>query len=77
MNVLEHKIIVDGRIHIVKLKVLDTILTLVDVYGPNKENETKPFLDQLHNILTCYDYGDYIIIGGDFNIVPDTKLYKF
>ena len=78
MNVLEHNIIVDGRIHIVKLQVLDTILTLVNVYGPNKErNERKPFLDQLHDILTSYDYGDGIIIGGDFNIVPDTKLDKF
>ena len=77
INVLEHKLIVDGRIHIVKLQVLDTILTLVNVYGPNKGNERKPFLDQLHDILTSYDYGDGIIIEGDFNIVPDTKLDKF
>ena len=37
------------------------------VYGPNDEQERVAFLTKLREILLSYDYGEYIIIRGDFN----------
>ena len=41
-----------------------------------KKIDRKPFLEKLQNILTSYDFGDYLIIGGDFNIVQDNVMDK-
>ena len=75
-EVLEHKIITEGRMHILKIKVLDTIISLVNVYGPNHENERGFFLDKLQEVLNTYDFGDHIIVGGDFNLVSNDEQDK-
>ena len=75
-EVLEHKIITEGRMHILKIKVLDTIISLVNVYGPNHENERGLFLDKLQEVLNTYDFGDHIIVGGDFNSVLNDEQDK-
>ena len=75
-EVLEHKIIAEGRMHILKIKVLETITSLVNVYGPNHESERGSFLVKLQDVLSTYDFGDQIIVGGDFNLVPNDELDK-
>ena len=76
-EIIEHIILLHGRIQVLKLKISETILTLVNVYGPNHETDRVPFLDKLQNILSCYDYGDEILIGGDFNFVLNEDMDKF
>ena len=71
MEIVEQKIIIEGRIHILKV-----ILSLINVYGTSKEIERWSFLEKLQNILVSYDFGDYLIIGGDFNIVQDNIMHK-
>ena len=76
IEVLEHKIIIEGRMHILKIKVLEIIISLVNIYGPNHESERGPFIVKLQDVLNTYDFGDHIIIGGDFNLVLNDKLDK-
>ena len=76
-KVLDHKIVMIGRIHILKLRLLEKSITLINVYGPNKELDRESFLNKLQEILSTYQYEDYLIIGGDFNFVPNFKLDKY
>ena len=73
----DHKILLEGRIQTLKVTLFDTKITLMNVYGPNNETERGPFLNKLRDILNRYDYGDTVILGGDFNFVPDFKLDKY
>ena len=77
MNVLEHKIFLEGRIHLLKFSINEFIISIVNVYGPNKEKERGPFLDKLQTIFSCFDYGDFLVMGGDLNIVQDPKIDKY
>ena len=47
VEVLEHKIVVFGRIQLLKIKREGTIITIVNVYGPNVESDRGEFLDKL------------------------------
>ena len=49
--------------HILKIKVLETIISLVNVYGPNHENGRRLFLDKLQDVVNTYDFGYHLIIG--------------
>ena len=66
-----------GQLHLLKFKVYEQSFTLINVYGPNIESERRPFLDHLQSLLATYNYGDYVIIGGDFNFVPNSLFDKF
>ena len=72
---MDHKIIVEGRLHILKIRISDTIVALINVYGPNQEIDKSSFLIKLQEVLTTYDLGDHTIIE-DFNIVPNNELDK-
>ena len=76
-DVLDHKIVLEGRIHILKVRTAGAVLSLINVYGPNKEIDRRIFLEKLQNILISYDFGDYLIIGGDFNIIQDNTMDKY
>ena len=76
-DIIEHQIIMEGRIQILKIKFIGTTITLINVYGPNKESDRRLFLDTLQNKLTTYDFGDYLIIGGDFNLVQNNNIDKY
>ena len=65
-----------GRIQLLKIKRKGAIITIVNVYGLNVENERDEFLNKLLETITAYDYGDSIVIAGDFNILLDNKLDK-
>ena len=71
------KFFLEGRIHILKVTILDTKITLLNIYGPNHETDRGPFLNKLRDILNTYDYGDTVILGGDFNFVPDYKVDNY
>ena len=77
MEVIHHKIFLEGRIHTLKFRFAGSTLTLMNVYGPNKDTERRGFLNKLQDVLASYDFGDYIIIGRDFNIVQDNIIDKF
>ena len=71
--VFKHKIFLEGRIHLLKVMINEFKITIVNVYGPNKEKERMPFLDKLQKILTdaILTMVDFLVIGGDFNMVQD------
>ena len=73
---MAHKLIVEGRLHILKIRISDTIVSLINVNGPNQESGNRSFLITLQEVLTTYNLGDHTIKGGDFNIVPNNKLDK-
>ena len=76
-DILDHSVILEGRIHILKLRIAGVVLTLINVYGPNKEKDRKCFLEKLQEVLTSYNFGDYVILGGDFNILQDNNMDKY
>ena len=56
----------NGRILLIVLKVNDIPLTVVNIYGPNNDDNT--LFTNLHSLLI--DKGEEpLIIGGDFNTV--------
>ena len=63
-----------GRILLVTVKINDTAITLINVYGPNIDDDR--FFVELHNLVLDHGEEPYII-GGDFNTVIDAKLDKF
>ena len=73
LDVIEHNIFINGRLHTLKVRIGDVILTLVNVYAPNIELDRYNFFDNLINLLSTYDYGDRIIIGGDFNVILEKE----
>ena len=64
----------DGRILFLLLKINDMLLTVVNVYGPNNDNND--FFDSLHSLL-AQNGEEPLIIGGDFNTVLDPNLDRY
>ena len=73
LDVIEHRIFVNGRLHALKVRLGDFIVTLANIYAPNGELDRYNFLDNLITLLSTYDYGDRILIGGDFNVVLEKE----
>jgi exonuclease III len=63
----------NGNFLILNLTTMNHDLTLVNIYGPNKDNPT--FYEQIQNLLQDMDK-THIIMAGDWNLVLDpTKDY--
>jgi len=62
-----------GRILIVDIKINNTRLSLCNLYAPN--DDTPEFFDQAFNLLSNLD-NEYMIVGGDFNLVFNTNIDK-
>ena len=62
----------DGRFIILKAKIGDETYTLVNVYGPNKD-EPAFYSNLFEEALLLHD-SDHIIVGGDFNTVLDPEM---
>lgn len=75
-EVINHCIIIPGRLQKLKLKKGDVNVSVINVYGPNLESERENFLVQLRNIIEEGLADDYMIIGGDFNMILNPKLDK-
>ena len=63
----------EGRFIIADIKIQDKTLTLVNIYAPNKDEAT--FFQNVCGKLSSFDC-DFIIFGGDFNLVCDIDKDK-
>ena len=68
INIIEHRVLIKGRLQTLKCNINNCIITIANVYAPNSDNDRKTFFEVLVELLVSYDYGDRIVIGGDFNI---------
>ena len=62
----------NGNFLILRVKVFDKNITIVNVYGPNDDNPT--FYDDLQNLIVHEGNLENIIVAGDFNLVLDFEL---
>ena len=63
----------EGRFIIADIEIQDKTLTLVNFYAPNKDDPT--FFQNACEKLSSFDC-DFIIFGGDFNLVGDIHKDK-
>ena len=61
----------DGNFLIVKITTINRKVTLINVYGPNRDNPA--FLTKLNNIIMDNNF-ENIIWGGDWNLVLNPNL---
>ena len=68
----------DGRYVILKCYINDEIVSLINVYCPNAEEEQVMFIDKLDNVITQHSISvlDDIILGGDWNFIRNANLDK-
>lgn len=58
----------DGRKLLVNAKIDETLLTIVNLYAPNKESDRITFFNSLNTFISSHTPQDSkLIIGGDFN----------
>ena len=75
---IDSKIDENGRFIFIKCIIQGNKFFLINVYGPNKEQEHKNFLYEMHNAATDF-YDDefyHVIGGGDWNFIEDLELDK-
>lgn len=72
-NIITVKRDTEGRVIAVKVTVLETELNIVNVYAPNAPGTRKAFYTSLWSYVTN---DTNMVLGGDFNCVPDTALDK-
>ncbi len=63
----------DGRFIILDIVLNNQKITLINVYGPNKDEPL--FFENIHRKMTDFDC-ESIVWGGDFNCVLDTMMDK-
>ena len=61
----------EGNLLILNCNIGDKNITLINIYGPNRDNPT--FYEQLQNKMTKYE-NSLFILGGDFNLILDPQL---
>ena len=68
---LEYHVDSEGRYVILNIEVDDVKFTVSTLYAPNVDNPTffNSYFEELYRVAL-----DYIIIGGDYNLVLDTEL---
>ena len=64
----------DGNYIIISLKSIDKQFLVISLYGPNKDDPL--FYNNLQKHILEFKF-DYIIIGGDWNLVQDFNLDYF
>ena len=64
----------EGRYIIVDIKTEDQIITLLNLYAPNND-EPSFFQNIFNNNLSTFEC-DYLVIGGDFNLVQNLEKDK-
>lgn len=72
-EIMEYKNIITGRLQMLKIRISDTTLVLLNIYGPNTEDIT--FFRTIEN-LVIENNSESLILGGDFNNVIDFNLDK-
>ena len=72
-QILKYFVNPEGRFIIADIKIQDKTLTLVNIYAPKKDEPT--FFQNVCEKLSSFDC-DFIIFGGDFNLVCDIHKNK-
>ena len=77
-EIIDTKADENGRYLMVKCLIQGQKMFLVNVYGPNKENEHAIFLNDLtETVKNFYDEDFYhVIFGGDWNFIENLSLDK-
>ena len=77
-EIIDTKADENGRYLMVKCLIQGQKMFLVNVYGPNKENEHAMFLNDLtESVKNFYDEDFYhVIFGGDWNFIENLSLDK-
>ena len=72
IKILRHESL-DGRLQIAEVKIMEDIITIVNVYGPNQDKPTffKEIAKKLEN------YTENKIVMGDFNVALDNNLDRY
>ena len=65
--------LIKGRLQTLKCNINNCVITIANIYAPNSDNDRKTFFEVLVQLLVSYDYGDRIIMGGDFNITLEKE----
>ena len=76
MTVIKNIIHEPGRLQEVLLQHNDTTLRIFNIYGYNKEQLRIPLLQKLEKALAIVQHCDFLLIGGDFNIVLSNEMDK-
>ena len=59
-----------------KLKVLDRSLCLLQVYAPNATSEYQTFVDEVNDALLRVSATESTVLMGDFNAHVETEVHK-
>ena len=65
-----------GRFIILKARILDKEISIINIYAPNKEKEQIFFLNDISNIIQKENLNN-AIYGGDWNITQNATLDKY
>ena len=72
-NIIEYRDLMPGRLQTLEIEINDKNLTLINIYGPNKD-DTSVF-ENLENYVNNNNEKTFIM-GGDFNTVIDEDIDK-
>lgn len=72
-EILENREIIQGRLQLLKLKVHDSNITLLNIYAPNTDDIN--FFTTIEDIVIEHN-SESLILGGDFNNVINVELDK-
>ena len=72
-DILNYSDIVQGRLQALELKINDTNITVLNIYGPNKDEVS--LFEKLEEFVLLND-DKSLIIGGDFNTFLDIDKDK-
>ena len=68
---------IDGRNIILKVKIEDNTVTIVNVYAPNIEQNRIEFFKNMNGFIRNYALStDNIVLCGDFNCCKERKIIK-
>ena len=72
-NIVKYSDLIEGRLQALNVKVNDKEITIINIYGPNKDDLA--IFNTLENFIAENEEHTFII-GGDFNTVIDPNIDK-
>ena len=77
VEIINHKEDYKGRFILLKIKINESLFTLLNIYAPNKEKEQMNFYDDLDKVMSAEENSDCNwILGGDWNVTIDPDMDK-
>ena len=76
-SILEVKPDAKGRVILIKCKIYDNIVILINIYSPTKDNQSAQLETLEYVTALIEEYNEYnIILGGDFNMHLNPQMDK-